>query len=263
MNFNAVLNTVVKTTRKAAPVICLGAGTVLAIDAIRKTPEAYEESTEIITLEERRIKDEGGAPLRFIDKAKLGWKSWMPVIWREGTSLICFYAAFYLKHKRGAAIAAAYTLLEHERDDLDNALREALGNNKYEAKKHELMDKDIEKALKLYGDQLVVGDDEALAIYYEPVSGKIFKADPRKLKKVMETLDERYGVDGFVFLSDFFRLLHIDPPRIGDYVGWEYAEGDPQHITYKTYDYHWEDKDIFITGLDMGLKIDNFVRTWW
>jgi hypothetical protein len=263
MNVKALLNSAVKIGRKAAPIVLLASGTVLAVDAIVKTPGAYEEATEIITLEERKIKDDGGAPLRFIDKAKLGWKSWLPVIWREGTSLACFYAAFHLKHKRGAAIAAAYTLLEKERDDLDQALREALGNNNYEAKKHEMMNKDIEKALKVYGDQLAVGNDEALAIYYEPVSGKIFKADPRKIKAAVETLDERYGTDGFASLSEFFRLLHIDPPQIGDYVGWEYAPGDPHHITYKTYDYHWEDKDIYITGLDMGLKLDNFVRTWW
>ena len=112
MNLQAVFNTVVKVSRKAAPVVLLASGTVLAIDAIIKTPEAYEESNEIITLEERKIKDEGGAPLKFIDKARLGWRSWLPVIWREGTSLLCFYWAFHIKHKRGAAIAAAYTLLE-------------------------------------------------------------------------------------------------------------------------------------------------------
>ena len=263
MNVNALLNSAVKIGRKWAPVVLLAAGTVLAVDAIVKTPEAYEEANEILTLEERKIKDDNQQPLTAVDKVKLCFRPYLPVIWREGVSLACFYAAFHMKHKRGAAIAAAYTLLEKERDDLDQALREALGDSKYEAKKHDMMNKDIEKALKLCGDQLATGSDDALAIYYEPVSGKIFKADPRKIKKVMETLDERYGTDGFVSLSDFFRLLHIDPPQIGDYVGWEYAEGDPQHITYKTYDYHWEDKDIYITGLDMGLKIDNFVRTWW
>ena len=263
MNFNALLNSAIKISRKAAPIVLMATGTVLSIDAIRKTPEAYEESNEIITLEERRIKDEGGAPLTFFDKTRLGWRAWLPVVWRELTGLGCFYFAFHLKHKRGAAIAAAYTLLEHERDDLDQALREALGNNKYEAKKHELMNKDIEKALQVYGNQLVVGQDDALAIYYEPISGKIFKADPRKVKAAVETLDQRYATDGFASLSDFFRLLHIDPPGVGDYVGWEYAEGDPMHITCKTYDYKWEEKDIFITGLDMGVKLDNFVRTWW
>ena len=263
MNFKALFNSVVKISQKAAPFVLVAAGTALSIDAIRKTPEAYEESNEIITLEERKIKDNGGAPLTFFDRARIGWRPWTPVIWREFTSLACFYLALHLKHKRGAAIAAAYALLEHERDDLDQALREALGNNKYESKKHELMNKDIEKALQIYGNQLVVGPEDALAIYYEPISGKIFKADPKKVHKAIETLDERYGTDGFASLADFFRLLHIDPPAVGDYIGWEYAEGDPTHITCKTYDYKWDEKDIFITGLDMGVKLDNFVRTWW
>ena len=262
MNFNALLNSAVKVGRKWAPVVLLAAGTVLAVDAIVKTPECYEESNEIIVLEERKA-EENSQELTPMEKVKLTWKSWLPVIWREGVSLFCFYAAFHMKHKRGAAIAAAYTLLERERDELDLALHEALGDRKYESKRHEIMNKKIEGALATQGENLVVGPEDALAIYYEPISGKIFKADPKKVTEAVKTLDERYGFDGFVSLAEFFKILHLDPPVCGDYIGWQYDEGQDRHITYKTYDYHWAEKDIYITGLDMGLRLDKFVRTWW
>lgn len=260
MNVNALLNSAVKVGRKWAPIVLLAAGTVLAVDAIVETPECYEESNEIIVQEERAK----GAELEPVEKVKATWQAWMPVIWREGASIACFYAAFYMKHKRGAAIAAAYTLLERERDELDLALREKLGKNKYEAVRHEMMDQKIEHGLKsVRSEDIEVGPDEALGIYYEPVTGKIFKADPRNVKKVIEDLDKLYLLEGFVPLSTFFNKLGIKSPDVGDYVGWQYDEGSEQHITCKTYDYHWKEKDLHITGLDMGLKLDKFVRTWW
>jgi hypothetical protein len=266
MNVSLLLKTAVKAGRKIMPVVLLAAGTVLAVDAIVKTPEAYEEANEIIALEERKAVEEGRGELTTLDKVKVAWKPFVPVAWREGASLLCFYGAFYMKHRRGAALAALYSILQSDRDRLDKALLDAVGKDKYEEIRHTQMNNDIQKALDTKsknGDQICVGNDEALGIYYEPISGKIFKADPRKISEVIKKLDERYRFDGFASLSDFFRLLSIDPPEIGNYVGWEYADGDPQHITYKTYDYHWTDKDIYITGLDMGVKIDNFVRTWW
>ena len=261
MNVKALLNTAVKVGRKCAPVILLAAGTVLAVDAIVKTPEAYEESNEIIAQEQH----DTGAELDPIDKVKLTWKSWMPVIWREAASVACFYGAFYIKHKRGAAIAALYSLVERERDELDIALKNALGNDKYEAFQHERMNKRIERRLANKSEDICVGPEEALAVYYEPISGKIFKADPRKINAAMEELDTEYQINGFVSLTDFFKKIGIDSTgSVGDYVGWQYIEGDPLHLPkLKTYDYHWAEKDIYITGLDMGLRIDRFVRTWW
>ena len=259
MNLNAFINTAVKVGRKVVPVLLLATGTALAVDAIVKTPKAYEEANDEIVNEQRKEDRE----LTAVEKVKVGLKPWLPVIWREGASLLCFYAAFHMKHKRGVALAAAYTLLERERDELDLALRERLGANKYEEVRHEMMDKKIEHAVSTCTEQFEDGPDQSLGIYYEPVSGKIFKADPRQIKKVIEDLDTIYGVNGFVPLADFFRKLNIEPPRSSDYIGWQYDEGCDAHIRCKTYDWHWKEKDLFITGLDMGLKLDKFVRTWW
>lgn len=261
MSLNSFITTAVKIGRKWAPLILMAAGTACTIDAIVKTPEAYEEANDAMIQEERDL----GRPLTTTEKVKVCARPYLPVIAREGIGLIFFYSAFYMKHKRGAAIAAAYALLETERDDLENALRSRLSGAKYEEVKHEIMDKKIENAIKnpKYAEQLTVGPEEALGLYYEPNTGIIFKADPKKIDKAVKDLDETYGYDGYVALRDFFRKLNIDPPRVADYIGWTYTEGAEKHITYKTYDYHWLEKDLYITGLDFGLKLDEFVRTWW
>ena len=260
MNFNALLNSTIKVGRKLMPVVLLAAGTAFAVDAIVKTPECYEESNEILVEEERALDRE----LEPVEKVKATWRAWLPVAWRECVSLVCFYGAFYMKHRRGAAIAAAYALLERERDDLDAAIREKLGPAKYEEMRHEMMNRQIENALNKSED-LCIGEEDALGVYFNGADGKIFKCDPRKVNKAWDDLDDQYSINGFVSLNDFYRKLGLKTQgTAGDYMGWEYHDGESMHLPkLKTYDYHWDEKDIYITGLDLGLKLDKFVRTWW
>lgn len=260
MNLNALLNSTIKVGRKLMPVVLLAAGTAFAVDAIVKTPECYEESNEILVEEERALDRE----LEPVEKVKATWRAWTPVLWREFVSLVCFYGAFYMKHKRGAAIAVAYALLERERDDLDAAIREKLGPAKYEEMRHEMMDRQIENALSKSED-ICVGEEEALGVYFDPFSGKIFKCDPRKVKEAWKDMDTEYGINGFVSLNDFYKRIGIKTcGNGGDYVGWEYHDGEPMHLPdLRTYDYYWDEKGIYITGLDFGLRLDKFVRTWY
>ena len=279
MDFKSFTKLALNVGRKWAPALLIGAGTALSIDAIVKTTEIIDESRrledEAKDLKIKSYEEETGTKatyeqekdgyfdLTVWEKIQTCWPAWVPVAWREALSLTCFYSAFKIKDHRGAAIAAAYTILEHEKDELDAALRNVLGEKKYEEVKHEVMNNDIRRAIETgAGKELAVGSDEALGVYYEPKTGKIFKADPRDIKRVIEEINDKYQINGYVPLSDFFTRLKINPPEVANYIGWEYQPGYGS-IKYKTYDYYWNEKDIYITGLDLGLKLDEFVKTWY
>lgn len=279
MDFKSFTHMALKTGRKMLPVVLMGTGTAMSIDALVKATQVVDESRrledEAKELKIQRIESETGEEISYEDekagiydltvweKVMACWPAWVPVAWREVLALACFYGAFGIKDHRGAAIAAAYTLLEREKDEVDEALRNALGDKKYEEYRHERMNRDIRRALDSgQGKELAVGSDDALGVYYEPKTGKIFKADPRDVKKVVEQINEKYLVEGFVPLADFFTRLKINPPEASQYIGWQYEPGYGS-IKMRTYDYYWSEKDIYITGLDLGIQLDKFVQTWY
>ena len=259
MNWHQFTRFVTKYGRKAAPIMLVGAGTALSLDAIRKTYEVAEYSKELEDSEACEL----GRDLTYVEKIKTCWPAWVPVIWREGASLVCFYFAFGLKDHRAAAAAAMAAYLEREKDNLDDSIREYLGEERYEEFYKKTMDKGIERALAgKEGRELSVGPDESLGVYYEPLTGKIFKNDPRNLDRVISEINEEYHINGYVSLSKFFTKLKINPPEVSNYIGWSYNPGYGD-IKYKTYEYYWSDKNLYITGLDLGIKLDEFVRTWY
>ena len=279
MDWNQLTRTAMVTGRKLAPTILVGVGTVMSIDAIVKTTEVIDDSRQreedAKTLKIERYEERTGEEVSYEDekagyfdlttweKVQACWPAWVPVAWREALALTCFYSAFKMKDHRGAMAAAACTLLEREKDDLDAALKRALGDKKYEEYAHERMNSSIRNAIDAgEGKELATGPDDALGVYYEPKTGKMFRADPRDVKRVLEELNEKYLVDGFVPLADFFTKLKINPPETSFYIGWQYEPGYGS-IKMQTYDYYWSEKDIFVTGLDLGIKMDNFVKTWY
>jgi len=278
MDFKQVFDLSLRYGRRYAPYALMALGTALSIDSIVKTTdvidnsrrledeainkkvELYEEEHDVEVLPES-IQD-GTFDLTMWEKVQACWPAWVPVIWREALSLACFYEAFNIKNRRGAAAVALAAALERERDELDRILQERLKPGEYEAYRHAQISNDLEEHLQASGKELAVGSDDALGIYYEPKTGKIFKADPRQIKQVVDELNDKYLQDGFVPLSDFFTKLKINPPEVSNYIGWQYKPGYGS-IKYKTYEYYWNEKDIFITCLDLGLKLDEFVQTWY
>lgn len=259
MDFKIVTQNVLKYGRRLTPFVLMGAGTFLSVDAIVKTTDIIDESRQL----QEEAEEELGCELSLVEKLKICGPAWVPVIWREGAALGCFYAAFGVVNNRSVVAAALAAALEKERDELDEALRRHLTGDKYDEYRHEVMNNDIQKALSTgAGKELMQGQDDALGMYYEPKTGKMFRADPRDIKRVVDELNEKYIVDGYVPLCDFFSKLKINPPDVSYYIGWSYQPGYGS-IKFKTYDYYWAEKDIYITGLDLGLKLDEFVRTWY
>lgn len=170
------------------------------------------------------------------------------------------------------ALAAAYTTVDKCFKDYRRRVVERFGEEIDKELRYNIKSKEIETVKKNEdGTEEVVPEEVVTAelnsesdyarIYDDGCAG--WTKDPtmnlQALKKMEAFATEKLKAEGFLFLNDVYKMLHIPVTKAGQVVGWIYDEKNPigdNYVDFGLYDIHDERKRAFINGYERNVILD-------
>lgn len=205
---------------KHSPEILTGIGIAgmitTTIMAVRATPKA------LILIEERKeeIDVDKLTPIELI---KTTWTCYIPAAITGGLSIICLIGASSVNAKRNAALATAYTLSESALKEYQEKVIETIGEKKEQTVRDAIAKDRIDK--NPVSSREVIITEKGNTLCYDAISGRYFKSDIDKLKKVENELNRRMRDEMYVSLNEFYYEIGLNPTSIGDDIGWNIDHG--------------------------------------
>lgn len=217
MNFKEVRENVISTVSEKSPEILVGIGlagmltsTVLAVKATPKALDILAEAEEY---------NEYGE-LTTVEKVKSTWKCYVPAALGYCASAACIVASATTNKKRNIVLAGAYKATESALIEYRNKVAEVVGEEK---------EKEIrESVIKDRGETgkpiiTCLGKDEYLC--YDELSGRYFKSDIDRIKKVVNDMNYKLLNDNILSLNEFYYELGLKPVDAGYTQGWDISKG--------------------------------------
>ncbi len=210
------------SVKKHSPTILTGVGiagmittTILAVQA---TPKALR------LLEEKKADISESEKLPPIEAVKAAWKVYVPAVLTGILSTVCLIGANSVNQRRGAALAAAYSLSESALKEYREKVVETIGKKKEQAIRDDIA-KDRVAANPV---REVVVTDRGSTLCYDSLSGRYFKSDIETLRRTVNDLNRRMRDEMFISLNDFYCAVDnpdLSPTKLGDRLGWNIDKG--------------------------------------
>lgn len=228
-------------TSKRSPEILTGIGiagmvttTVLAVKATPKALQLIEEEKERKSdeLHRERYKEmEKYTVEEFLEDAKLtpmevvkaAWKPYIPAIVTGVFSIACLVGASSVSARRNAVLATAYKLSETALNEFKDKAVEVVGEKKVKEIKESIAEDRIEKNPVSKSEVIVT--EKGSTLCYEAVSGRYFKSDMEKIRRVVNELNRRMISENYISLSDFYNEIGLPSTKISDEIGWNIDKG--------------------------------------
>lgn len=214
--------TVWLATKKHSPELLTGIGiagmVTTVVLAVRATPKALR----LIDEKKADIPEEENIPR--IEAVKAAWKVYVPAILTGILSTICLIGANSVNQRRNAAIAAAYSLSESALKEYREKVVETIGERKEQAIRDDIAkDRITENPVRE-----VIVSDRGSTLCYDSLSGRYFKSDIEKLRRIVNDLNRRMRDEMFISLNDFYCAIDnpdLCPTKLGDILGWNIDKG--------------------------------------
>lgn len=158
----------------------------------------------------------------WITKVKWTWKYYIPPVLMGATSIACIIGAQSVNTKRNAAIASLYSLTKSTLEDYQEKVREHLGENKEEKIRSEVAQKRLDDNPISSSEVVFTGIGDHLV--YDSYSGRYFKSDIEKIRRVVNDLNHDLMGVMWVPLNDLYCALGIPVVKMGDELGWTVDE---------------------------------------
>lgn len=213
--------TVWLAAKKHSPELLTGIGiagmVTTVVLAVRATPKALR----LIDEKKADIPEEN---IPRIEAVKAAWKVYVPAVLTGILSTICLIGANSVNQRRNAAIAAAYSLSESALKEYREKVVETIGERKEQAIRDDIAkDKIIENPVRE-----VIVSDRGSTLCYDSLSGRYFKSDIEKLRRIVNDLNRRMRDEMFISLNDFYCAVDnpdLGPTKLGDRLGWNIDKG--------------------------------------
>lgn len=154
---------------------------------------------------------------------KLTWKCYVPAVVTGGVSIACLIGASSVNVRRNAALATAYTLSESALKEYKAKVVETIGEKK-EQTIREAIDKDTVRRNPVSKSEVFI-TEKGNTLCFDVTSGRYFKADVDKLKKIEHELNRRLRDEMYVSLNDFYYEVGLGTTSTGDELGWNIDRG--------------------------------------
>lgn len=213
--------TVWLAAKKHSPELLTGIGiagmVTTVVLAVRATPKALR----LIDEKKADIPEEN---IPRIEAVKAAWKVYVPAVLTGILSTICLIGANSVNQRRNAAIAAAYSLSESALKEYREKVVETIGERKEQAIRDDIAkDKIIKNPVRE-----VIVSDRGSTLCYDSLSGRYFKSDIEKLRRIVNDLNRRMRDEMFISLNDFYCAVDnpdLGPTKLGDRLGWNIDKG--------------------------------------
>lgn len=214
--------TVWLAAKKHSPELLTGIGiagmVTTVVLAVRATPKALR----LIDKKKADIPKEETIPR--IEAVKAAWKVYVPAVLTGILSTICLIGANSVNQRRNAAIAAAYSLSESALKEYREKVVETIGERKEQAIRDDISkDRITENPVRE-----VIVSDRGSTLCYDSLSGRYFKSDIEKLRRIINDLNRRMRDEMFISLNDFYCAVDnpdLGPTKLGDMLGWNIDKG--------------------------------------
>ena len=218
-----------KSTRKFlgkhSPEILTGIGvtgmittTVLAVKATPKALELIEERNQL----ELR-KNEDFLRLGVWETVKTAWKPYVPAAALCLASVTCIIGASAVNYKRNAALATAYAISERTLVRYRDKVIETLGEKKEKEVREKVAQDEINNNPVSNSQVIITAKGDTLC--RDAISGRYFKSDIDKIKKVVNELNRQLTYQHYVSLNDLYYELGLDGVKNGSMLGWNLDDG--------------------------------------
>jgi len=237
LNLSNIVKGVRTTMIKHSPEILTGIGiagmittTVMAVRATPKAIELIEKEKDRQNRELLKKAEENGHDtcnyierLKPIDIIKTTWKCYIPAAIIGGLSIACLIGANSVNARRNAALATAYTLSESALKEYQEKVIETIGKKKEQSVRDAIAKDRIDK--NPVSSREVIITEKGNTLCYDSISGRYFKSDIDKLKKVENELNRRMRDEMYISLNEFYHEIGLNPISIGDDIGWNIDRG--------------------------------------
>ena len=203
-----------------SPEILTGAGVV---GYITSTVFAVAATPKALTLIEAEKKKQKVDKLNAWGIIRAAWKCYIPTVAMSAISTVCVVSANSIHLKRNAAILAAYTLSDTTFKDYQKKVVEKIGEKKEDAVKDEVAKEKILRQPSSNSEIILTGLGETLC--YDSVSGRYFKSDIDKIRKIENNLNRQMRDEMYISLNEFYTEIGLPSIKIGDDLGWNIDKG--------------------------------------
>lgn len=227
--------------KKHSPEILTGIGIAgmftAGIMAVKATPKALDIMEEEITYriqnnardEEENIEglvkvpddknDEyGHYRLPVKDAVIVAWKCYIPAVIISGLSAACLIGASSVNLRRNAALAAAYTLSETALRDYRDKVTEVIGDKKERTVCDKVAKERVDKNPPI--EQEIIVTEQGNTLMYDAISGRYFKGDIEKVRKIENILNKRLRNEDYISLNEFYDEIGLPHIKVGEGLGW-------------------------------------------
>jgi len=149
---------------------------------------------------------------------KYTWKCYAPAVAVGAVTIACIIGAHKVHLRRNAAIASLYSLTETAFKEYQDKIVETIGKNKELKVRDNISGDRISRNPPGEAEIIFTGKGETLC--YDSMSGRYFKTDIDKVKRIQNDLNRNLMSEGFISLNELYDELGLSNIRLGEDVGW-------------------------------------------
>lgn len=215
LNWSKMANDIRSGLQKHSPEILTGIGIAGLITttvlAVRATPKA------LLLIDEKKI-EEDVDKLKPVEVVRTTWTCYIPATVTGALSIACLVGASSVSLKRNTALATAYSLSESALKTYQEKVIETIGEKKEKEIRDEIAKGQLKKDPLVNKEVIVTGKGETLC--YDTISGRYFKCDIEKIRRVEAMLNKELYSSMYVSLNDFYYEIGLRSTELGDELGW-------------------------------------------
>lgn len=179
---------------------------VLAVKATPKAlgliEEAEKEQSEELTTQQ---------------KIRIGLPCYIPALSVGAATMGCVLGANAIGSKRNAALMGAYSVLDTGYREYQEKVKETIGEKKEQSVRDEVAQDRVRR--NPTGDTVILAG-EGKVLCYDVWSGRYFESTVELIRRAQNDLNAMLISEMYASVNDFYRLLGLEPNRMGDEFGW-------------------------------------------
>ena len=261
----AAVNTIAKAVDQNSPTILTGLAVAGFIGTIVLTVKAVPKAEKILAEHKKKVEDilsdenesteeeikaeKRDATMELVKKMA---PVVVPPVVTGVTAIACCIGSNSVNLRRQAVLSAAYNVAQTTLTEYKDKLPEIVGPGKA-AKVEEAIAADKVKENPPKDNQIIfTGKGDTLC--YDEYSGRYFKSDPEKIRRIINDLNEQLISCMYINLNDFYRELGLSDIKLGDDFGWNIENGQ---IGVKfTSTLTEDDQPVLVLSYDVDARTD-------
>ena len=158
-----------------------------------------------------------------LEIAELVWKCYIPTVISASITIGSMIGVNSIHTRRNAAIASLYSLTETALKEYQGKVIETIGKNKELKIRDDISADHISSNPVSPAQVILTGKGDSL--FYDTVSGRYFKTDIEKLRRISHQINNDLVNEHFISLNNFYNELGLTSIALGDDIGWTLGGG--------------------------------------